>query len=211
MGSGRAVSCLDSLSVDFYRRPCEEVAVDLLGRYIVRCVGGSRLIAQIVETEAYLGEGDRASHAWNGRVTQRNASLFKAGGYAYVFMIYGIHCCFNAVTGAAGEGTAVLIRAARPIAGETEMTSRRGLSRSPRAGELTGGPGKLCQALEIDRRHDGWSLRGAELRIAAGDPAGAERVAVGPRVGIDYAGEAVDWPLRFAVRGDRHVTKPWLR
>ncbi len=167
-------------------------------------------MARVVETEAYLGEGDRASHAWHGRLTKRNAPLFEAGGIAYVFLIYGMYHCFNTVTGDAGEGTAVLIRAASPVAGEESMVRRRGLTRSPRAGDVAGGPGKLCGALEIDRRHDGGSLRSRELYLVEGEPVASGRIAAAQRVGVDYAGEAAAWPLRFAVRGDPHVSKPRL-
>lgn len=198
------------LPVSFYRRPCEEVAADLLGRDVVRRLDGERLVARIVETEAYLGEGDRASHAWHGRVTRRNAALFRPGGCAYVFFIYGMYYCLNAVTGGAGEGTAVLIRAAEPLGGLETMAARRRLRRAPRPGDLTGGPGKLCQALAIDRAFDGAPLGSGELRIVAGEPVARASIAVGPRVGIDYAGEAAAWPLRFAVRDNDHVSRPRL-
>lgn len=184
------------------------MAIDLLGRFIVRRVGGRRLVARIVETEAYLGEGDRASHAWHGRITPRTASLFRPGGVAYVFLIYGLHCCFNAVAGEATDGTAVLIRAAEPVEGEAWMSSRRGLRRPPRPGDVAGGPGKLCQALSIDRDADGVSLRSRTLSVTWGAPPSAGRVAVAPRVGVDYAGAAAQWPLRFALHGNRHVSRP---
>lgn len=204
------MSRLTPLPSRFYRRASEEVAADLLGRYISRRIDGRGLVARIVETEAYLGKGDRASHAWHGRVTKRNASLFKPGGYAYIFLVYGVHDCFNAVTGVRGEGTAVLIRAAEPIEGAEEMARRRGLRSRPRPGDLAGGPGKLCRALAIDRSFDGASLRRPELRLTEGEPVSARDRATGPRVGIDYAGEAASWPLRFAIRGNPHVSRPYL-
>lgn len=194
--------------MDFYRRSTADVARDLLGRYLVRRQGSRRLVARLVETEAYLGTPDRASHAWNERRTARTASLYRRGGYAYVYFIYGMYFCLNAVTEGADNGCAVLIRAAEPVSGESEMTARRGLSRPPRPGDLLGGPGKLCQALDIDRRHDGVALYRGELLLTAGEPVGDEEIARGPRVGIDYAGEAVDWPLRFALRGNRHMSRP---
>ena len=184
------------------------MAVDLLGRFIYRRLDHRRLLVRIVETEAYLGEGDRASHAWHGRKTRRNASLFKPGGYAYVFLIYGMYDCFNAVTGEEGAAAAVLIRAAEPVEGADEMAVRRGLSRAPRPGDLAGGPGKLCRALAIDRSLDGAPLSRRELRLTEGEPAAADEVGVGPRIGVDYAGEAAAWPLRFAIRGNPHLSKP---
>jgi DNA-3-methyladenine glycosylase len=200
---------LKTLPAVFYRRPCEEVARDLLGRYIVRRFEGQRLVARIVETEAYLGEGDRASHAWHGRMTQRNRQLFARGGTSYVFFIYGMYFCFNAVTGEQGVAAAALVRAVEPVEGEDVMAGLRNLRRPPRPGDLGGGPGKLCQALAIDKQHDGVSLRGRELRLTQGRPVTSDAVAVGPRVGVDYAGEAALWPLRFALAGSRHVSKPW--
>lgn len=194
----------------FFLRPAEEVARDLLGRYLVRRLGGERLVARLVETEAYLGAPDRASHAWNGRRTARNASLYLPGGHAYVYLIYGLHHCLNVVTGEPEVGSAVLLRAAEPVAGELRMRENRGSRRAPRAGELAGGPGKLCQALAVDRRQDGLPLwcRGGELELTCGEPVADERVAAGPRIGVDYAGEAAGWPLRFAERGNLEVSRP---
>ena len=198
------------LALSFYRRPAGEVARDLLGRYLVRELDGERLVLKLVETEAYLGGPDRASHAWNGRRTPRNESLYLPGGHAYVYFIYGMHWCLNAVTGEADIGSAVLLRAGEPIAGEARMVANRSWKRPPRPGDLAGGPGKLCQALGVDRALDGVRLDRPPLSITAGEPVAEADVAAGPRIGVDYAGEAAAWPLRFAVRGHRHVSKPWM-
>ncbi|HEX5761438.1 MAG TPA: DNA-3-methyladenine glycosylase, partial [Thermoanaerobaculia bacterium] len=115
------------LPVAFYRRPAEAVARDLLGRHLVRELDGERLVLRLVETEAYLGAPDRASHAWGGRRTARVESLYLAGGHAYVYLIYGMHWCLNAVTGEAGIGSAVLIRGGEPVAGAERMRALRGL------------------------------------------------------------------------------------
>ncbi len=207
---------LRPLPLSFYRRPTAEVARDLLGRYLVRELSAApeagppaeRLVLRLVETEAYLGAPDRASHAWDGRRTARNESLYLAGGYAYVYFIYGMHWCLNAVTGEAGIGSAVLLRAGEPVAGEERMAANRRRPRPPRPGDLAGGPGKLCQALAVDRALDGARLDRPPLWIAAGEPLADAEVAAGPRVGVDYAGEAAAWPLRFAARGNRHVSRP---
>ncbi len=199
---------LTPLAVDFYRRPAAEVARDLLGCLLVREVDGERLVLRLVETEAYLGAPDRASHAWAGRRTARNESLYLPGGHAYVYFIYGMHFCLNAVTGDSGIGSAVLIRAGEPVAGEERMRALRGLARPPRGGEVAGGPGRLCLALAIDRALDGAPLDRAPLWIARGAAVADAEVAAGPRVGVDYAGEAAGWPLRFAVRGNPHVSRP---
>ncbi|HVS03757.1 MAG TPA: DNA-3-methyladenine glycosylase, partial [Thermoanaerobaculia bacterium] len=152
----------------FYERSAAEVAPELLGRYLVRSVGGERLVLRLVEVEAYLGAADRAAHAWNGRRTARNESLYLAGGHAYVYFVYGMHFCLNAVTGGGEEGGAVLLRAGEPVAGAERMARHRGLSRPPRPGDLAGGPGKLCQALRVDRTLDGGRLDRGELLLTAG-------------------------------------------
>ncbi|MFL6193634.1 MAG: DNA-3-methyladenine glycosylase [Thermoanaerobaculia bacterium] len=197
------------LPPSFYRRPAEAVARDLLGRYLVRELDGERLTLRLVETEAYLGEPDRASHAWGGRRTPRNESLYLEGGHAYVYLIYGLHFCLNAVTGEAGIGSAVLLRAGEPVEGEERMRQNRGWTREPRPGDLAGGPGKICQALAIGRDLDGVRLDRPPLSIAKGEPVADEEIVASARIGVDYAGEAALWPLRFSVRGHRHVSKPW--
>lgn len=204
------VSRLRPLPLSFYRRPAEEVARDLLGRWLVRDLGGERLVLRLVEVEAYLGAPDRASHAWDGRRTPRNESLYLPGGHAYVYFIYGMHWCLNAVTGEKDIGSAVLIRAGEPVEGEETMARNRNRPGKVRPGDLAGGPGKLCQALAIDRSLDGVLLDGEPLRITKGDPAEPEEIVAGPRIGVDYAGEAAGWPLRFAIQGNRHVSRPWM-
>jgi DNA-3-methyladenine glycosylase len=204
------VSRYRPLPLSFYRRPAETVARDLLGRYLVRELNGQRLVLRLVETEAYLGAPDRASHAWGGRRTARNESLYLEGGHAYVYFIYGMHWCLNAVTGEKDTGGAVLLRAGEPVEGEELMIENRRWPRPPRPGDLAGGPGKLCQALAVDRTLDAVPLNTPPLLITRGEPLADEDIAAGPRIGVDYAGEAAAWPLRFTVRGNRHVSKPWL-
>ena len=202
------MSSFTPLARSFYQRPADQVAAELLGRYLVRQLGRHRLVVRIVETEAYLGAPDRASHAWQGRRTPRNESLYEPGGVAYVYFIYGMYYCLNAVTGGSDNGEAVLIRAAEPLAGLAAMTEHRKLGSSPRPGDLTGGPGKLCQALKIERDFDGQSLQRGPLRLTRGEPIERARLVAAPRIGIGYAQEAVDWPLRFAESGNRHVSRP---
>lgn len=192
----------------FYRRPAETVARDLLGRYLVRELDGERLVLRLVETEAYLGEPDRASHAWGGRRTPRNESLYLPGGHAYVYLIYGMHYCLNAVTGEADSGGAVLLRAGEPVEGEERMRENRGWARVPRPGDLAGGPGKICRALAIGRELDGVLLDQPPLYITRGEPVASEEIVASPRIGVDYSGEAALWPLRFSVRGHLHVSRP---
>ncbi len=196
------------LPSSFYQRPAEIVARDLLGRYLVRELEGERLVLRLVETEAYLGAPDRASHASGGRRTLRNESLYLPGGHAYVYFIYGMHYCMNAVTGEAGVGSAVLLRAGDPVEGEERMAENRGWTKKVRPGDLAGGPGKICRALRIGRELDGVLLDRPPLYVTKGEPVGMEEIVASPRIGVDYAGEAAAWPLRFSVRGDSNVSRP---
>lgn len=196
------------LPVAFFERGPEEVAVDLLGRYLVRQLDGERLVLRLVEVEAYLGAGDRAAHTWGGRRTPRVRSMYLGGGHAYVYRIYGIHDCLNVVVGAVDSGQAVLLRAGEAVEGEARMRALRGLERPPRAGEVAGGPGRLCRALAIDRRLDGAILLAGELHLAHGEPVEPRRVVRGPRIGVGSAGEAAAWPLRFADAASREVSRP---
>ena len=185
----------------FYARRSTTVAPDLLGRTLVlRSENGVRLAARIVETEAYEPH-DPASHAYRGR-TDRNAVMFGAPGHLYVYFTYGMHYCMNAVTGPAGVGMAVLLRAAEPIDGLDVMRARRGRE-SVR--ELCSGPAKLCQAFGVDRSFDGVDLvRGHDLWIAEGTPVSEGRIVVGPRVGIRVGTEHA-W--RFSVANDPFVSR----
>jgi DNA-3-methyladenine glycosylase len=202
-----------ALTPDFYRRDAAVVARELLGCLLVRELDDESLVLRIVETEAYLGAPDRASHAWNGRRTARNAALYLAGGHAYVYFIYGMHFCLNVVTGDETIGSAVLLRAGEPLTGVAAMRYRRHLDGRPggeRAGMIAGGPGRLAQALAIDRSLDGIALDRVPLWLAAGQaPPREAEIVVGPRIGVAYAGEAAAWPLRFALRDSRHVSRPW--
>jgi DNA-3-methyladenine glycosylase len=202
------VSRFHPLPPSFFRRPAEAVARDLLGRYLVRELAGERLVLRLVETEAYLGAPDRASHAWGGRRTPRNESLYLPGGHAYVYFIYGMHYCLNAVTGDSGVGGAVLLRAGEAVEGEERMRQNRSRAAKPRSGDLAGGPGKICQALAIGRELDGVPLDRPPLYIAKGEAVAEARIVASPRIGVGYAGEAARWPLRFSVRGHPHVSRP---
>lgn len=199
----------------FFDRPADVVAPDLLGRWLLResgppREGGSETRAVvIVEVEAYTGRDDPASHAYRGK-TNRNAVMFGNGGLLYVYMVYGMHHCLNVVTGPAGLPHAVLLRAGAPIVGESRMREARGVSATAPLRLVGGGPGRLAQALGIDRRDNATSLLAGPIRLAAGEPVAPTDIVAGPRVGIDYAGEAVSWPLRFAVRGHPAVSWPSL-
>ncbi len=167
----------------FFRRGTVRVARDLVGAWIARRWRGRWYGARIVETEAYLGPGDRAAHSWGGRRTPRIEPMYADGGHLYVFLVYGMHHCANVVTRREGVAEAVLLRAAEPPAGAP-----------PR---LLAGPGKLCAGLGITTRSSGLDLVGGAIRILVPARRPRRRVAVSPRIGIDYAGDAKHWPLRF--------------
>jgi DNA-3-methyladenine glycosylase len=188
------------LSRRFFSRPSADVAPDLLGRVLVRTtMGGDRLAARIVETEAYE-EGDPASHSFRGS-TPRTAVMFGPPGFLYVYFTYGMHFCMNVVTGRAGEGSAVLLRAGEPLEGIEEMRLNRG-GASPRM--LCAGPARFTRAMRIDRAMNGIDLAlGREAWI---EPARRiERLSSGPRVGIRTA---LDRPWRFWVTDSPFVSRP---
>jgi DNA-3-methyladenine glycosylase len=191
------------VSAEFYARPAVEVARALLGTYLVSTIGGTRVSGRIVETEAYVGPHDEASHAAAriGR-TPRNEPMFGKPGVAYVYRIYGVHWCLNAVTDEADFPAAVLIRAARPIEGVEAATLRR--SGVPLQ-SLMRGPGNLCAALGITGSLNLHDFMLPPLQIVAGDRKPAASIAVGPRIGITRSS---DLPLRFWLRGDPYVTSP---
>lgn len=196
----------------FFARPAEEVARDLLGRILASTVDGRLTAGRIVETEAYLGSDDPASHAAAriGR-TARNEAMFGPGGHAYVYFIYGVHWCLNVVTGAVGSPSAVLIRAVEPVTGVDLMRqrragARRSRPRKPLAGrQLTGGPARAASALGVTGELNGHALDTPPLLLLGpGSPPHADEVAVGPRIGIT---RAQDWPLRYYVRGSRWISR----
>ena len=188
------------LPAAFYDRPTEDVARDLLGAMLEHRTVDGVARGRIVETEAYLGPHDPACHATAG-VTARTRALHGPPGTAYVYFIYGMHWCFNAVTREEGHGSAVLIRAVEPLAGIDLMRRRR---RVERERELTSGPARVCDAFALTSAQNGVSLHRGPLRILAGDPVPDEDVVVGPRIGIT---KAADWQLRFFVKGNRFVSK----
>lgn len=190
----------EPLPREFYDRETEIVARELLGQVLVceteEGVAGGR----IVETEAYLGEHDPACHAAVG-YTERTKWLYGEPGTAYVYFIYGVHWCFNAVTREAGKPSAVLVRAIEPVVGIELMRRRRPQAR--RDQDLTNGPGKLCAALGITGEHSGLDLSRSGLRILRGPRMPDSDVAATTRIGITKAAE---WPLRWYVRANAHVS-----
>lgn len=176
------------LGESFFARDALIVARELVGARVVHRVEGRARVARIVETEAYRGPEDLACHARSG-LTRRNRALFGPPGSAYVFLVYGVHECFNVVCNAAGSGHAVLVRAA-----EVE------------GGERASGPGLFARAMRLSRADDGASLTGPRLHLLARD--GVVRIGVTARVGVGYAREWADAPYRFFDRDSEHVSRP---
>lgn len=198
------------LARSYYARSPLVVAPELLGCLVVREMEGARLVGRIVEVEAYLGEEDAASHAYRG-LTDRNRVMFGPAGHAYVYFIYGNHFCLNVVTGEIGSASAVLLRALEPMAGIEEMTARRGQrsevgGRRQRIG-LSNGPGKLCQALGIDRALNGHDLTlGSALWLELPGLPPSEPIGISPRVGVRGGDAAIIAPWRFFLTGNSFVT-----
>ena len=188
------------LPARFYNRPTELVARDLLGAVLHCTTADGVTVARVVETEAYLGPDDPACHAVAG-LTPRTAHLFGPPGMSYVYFIYGMYWCFNAVTRERGHGAAVLVRAVHPTGGIALMRRRRAHVRRDR--DLTNGPGKLCLAMGITGAMSGTPLRNGPVVLRAGEPVPDEAVVITPRIGIT---RAADWPLRFFVRDDPYVS-----
>ena len=196
------------LSREFYTGDTVEIARQLLDKYIVRRLDGEDLACRITETEAYVGRMDKACHAYNYRRTPRTSTMFGPPGHAYIYLIYGMYNCLNFVTEPEGEPSAVLLRGVIPVAGlDTISRLRFGCS----YGEMhpyqrrhwMDGPGKICKGLSLSRADNGTDLTGDTLFLT--DDPGSPEVALprrevircGPRIGIDYAEEAITFPWRF--------------
>jgi DNA-3-methyladenine glycosylase len=205
---GGVLGPLDPLPHEFFARPSLQVAPDLLGCVLWHDTAEGRVAAVLTEVEAYEGQDDPASHAYRGQ-TARNAVMFGPPGHAYVYFTYGMHFCVNLVCGPDGRASAVLLRAGRISEGSELASARRATGRAGRRPDrdLARGPGRLCQALGIDRGLDGADVCGGSPltvgRPPEWAPAGPDTIGTGPRVGIS---RAQDWPWRFWVGGDRHVT-----
>ncbi len=201
---------MNKLGREFYNRDSVIVAKELLGKVLVHTIEGNRVAAKIVETEAYMGVIDKAAHSYGGKRTPRVEVMYGGPGFSYVFFIYGMYYCFNIVTREEGTPQAVLIRAVEPVENFEIMAQKRfqksyeQLSRRQITG-LTNGPGKLCGALSIDRSLNGEDLCGSKLFLEEGTDMGFNIVSA-KRVGIDYAGEAKDYPWRFYMEGNKYVS-----
>lgn len=194
------------LERNFYERTDTiEIARDLLGKLIVmHDDAGQRISGMIVETEAYLGIEDRAAHSYGGRRTPRNEIMYGRAGHVYVFFIYGMYYQFNVVVDPIDTPHAILIRAVEPVECIETMRERRGPMKDQ---NLTSGPGKLCIAMNINRDFNGEDLLGDRIWLEDHETFSDDQIAVGKRIGIDYAGEDAEKPWRFWVKGNEFVCK----
>ncbi len=194
------------LKHNFYQNDAVAAAEKLIGKLIVREINNKKIIVKIVETEAYAGPDDKASHAYNNRKTNRTEVMFKKGGNVYVFLIYGIHYCFNIVTGKIDVPSAVLIRAVEPVAGIDLIRENRGI-KSNRTEDLTNGPGKLAQALKIDLSFNGYNLiTGSKLYIIDNENDNLN-VNSSERINIDYAEEYKNKRWRFYLADSKFLSE----
>ena len=176
----------------FYDRDTVIVAQELLGKHLVRVVDGAERVGRIVEVEAYLGPHDLAAHSARG-LTPRTRAMFGPPGYAYVYLVYGMHWCMNVVTQEEGKASAVLLRALEPVKGVPGRTQ---------------GPALLCKAMAIDARLYGADLLGDEIFIRDPRDASPPRIVKRPRIGVDYARHWARRLLRFYIHGNPFVSKP---
>ncbi len=199
---------MPKLPVNFYQHEVvTEVALNLLGKQLFTHIDGKLTGGTIVETEAYDGILDKASHAYGGRFTQRTKPMYAAGGLSYVYLCYGIHHLFNVVTGVEGNPQAVLIRGILPVIGLDVMLQRRNFSSLKP--NLTAGPGALAKALGIDKGLNAVNLSGDQIWIEDnGILFSEEQVISAPRIGVAYAEDHALLPWRYYVKGNPYVSKP---
>ncbi len=183
------------------------LAVSLLGKQLFTLIDGELTGGTIVETEAYSGVIDKASHAYGGRFTPRTSTMYQEGGISYVYLCYGIHHLFNVVTAGRNTPHAVLIRGIEPVVGISTMLGRRNMSAL--ASRITAGPGALAKALGIDKNLNAKDLTGNEIWIEdKGISFQENQIVASPRVGVDYAEDHALLPWRFYVKGNKYVSKP---
>lgn len=199
---------MEKLSQSFYQSTdVVKVARLLLGKLLYTNIDGNACVGRIVETEAYNGTVDRASHAFNGRFTARTQTMYLQGGVAYVYRCYGLHQMFNVVCGPAGQPLAVLIRALKPVQGVAAMQARR--SGLVDTSALCRGPGNLAKAMGIGPLQNSQSLASSGLQLLSdGVDFDDTVVNCGPRIGVQYAGSDANLPYRFFVKHEPAVSGP---
>ncbi len=198
-------SNFDLIKAEFFDRDTKKVAKDLLGKILrVQHPGEPEVLCKIVETEAYLGLKDPACHTFGGKRSPRNESMWQKAGTSYVYFIYGMYHCLNFVTRSESEPEAVLIRALEPLSGQDLIKKRR---KSKKEIEWTNGPGKLCLALNIDKKHDGLNIEKKPIQVLSGDEIASKYIVSSPRIGIGTKHDACFWKLRFFIKDNPWVSK----
>lgn len=197
---------MKKLPASFYNRPdVIQIAKELIGKVLVTVWNGELTSGRIVESEAYNGFVDKASHAFSGKRTARNETMYAPAGTSYVYICYGIHHLFNVITNKKEIPHAVLIRALDPVSGIDIMARRRQIKKTDFA--ITKGPGSLSVAMGISKKHDGISLLGKEIYIADdGFKMPEKNIYSSGRIGVESAGEAAGYPYRFYVKGNPYVS-----
>lgn len=203
---------MKKLTREFYKRDTLLVAKELLGKYLVVNHGDDILKGRIVEVEAYMGTADKAAHSYSGKVTERTKVMYKEGGYAYVYLIYGMYYCMNVVSSVENLPEAILIRAIEPINKlDTMCINRYGKSfktlNSYEKKNLTNGPGKLCKAMNITKELNGEDLCGDKFYILEDEKEEVVEIISSKRIGIEYAEEAKDFLWRFYIKDNKFVSK----
>ena len=202
---------MDRPDRNFFKISALKLAKNLLGYYLVHVTEYGKLVGRIVETEAYMGEYDKAAHSYNNRRTKRTEVMFGPPGHAYVYLIYGMYHCFNIVAAETNIPQAVLIRAVEPVEGIEKMAELRYNKKLDKCSKkeilnLTSGPGKLCKAMNITVKNNGQDLCGNKLFILKGDIPPETDIITTTRINIDYAEEAVHFPYRFYIKNSPYVS-----
>jgi DNA-3-methyladenine glycosylase len=195
---------MSKLQREFYESDTLIVAKELLGKLLVHDTIEGTTTGRIVEVEAYIGPGDAAAHTYQGLRSARTEVFFGPGGYAYVYMIYGMYYCFNIVSNTVDKPEAILIRALEPVDGIELMKRRR---KTDKITNLCSGPGKLCSAMGITKESYAVDLCGDHLYLLEREKLPESDIISTPRINIDYAGEAKDYPWRFLIKGNKFVSR----
>ncbi|MFW9971044.1 MAG: DNA-3-methyladenine glycosylase [Candidatus Odinarchaeota archaeon] len=194
---------IERLNRRFFERDTKLVATDLLGKYLIRETSNGRMVGKVIETEAYLGPKDKASHSYDYKKTDRTKIMYMKPGTLYIYLIYGIYYCLNVITEPEGIPCAVLIRQLLPIDGIELMIENRNVKIRKDNQNLTDGPGKLCMALNITKDQfngtDSCNSK-SQLFFVKGENVKKESIIVRKRIGIDYAEEDKDQLLRFSLK-----------
>jgi DNA-3-methyladenine glycosylase len=191
---------------EYFLRDALEVGPEILGHYLIRKIDDKLVKTMIVEVEAYVGPDDKGAHTYNNRRTARTEPMFSIGGYAYVYLIYGMYNCINIVCQQEGKPEALLIRAVEPLNEIDILTANRNSIKNIH--NLSNGPGKLCSALKIDRTFSGYDLiNGKELYLEVNEEKKDFEIVRAKRIGIDYAGEYKDKLWRFYIKNNKFISK----